>query len=337
VKLLLSGYYGFGNIGDEAILAGILGYLQSRHKVTVLSDNPKATTNLHNVRATHRYFGAPKALFECDAFVSGGGGLLQDVTSRRSLIYYLGLIRWARHLGKPTATFGQSIGPLSSQGLRAVKNGLRDIPIAVRDVQSRELLAEVGIEAELAADPALLLSNLPAVAITKKSPPRGGPILLIPRAGHPDLTDVLAAIATTLAADAIPLATMALHSKQDDHELTRLCSKVPSLERWSAQDPLGALSKISSAGFVISVRLHGLVLAAVAGRGFAGLVYDPKVAGFLSEVGAPAFHRPIDSSTIVRIARNRPDPSLDKIATLTRRAHHGIRWLERVLSTPRTT
>ena len=64
MKLLLSGYYGFGNIGDEAILAGILTSLKDRHEITVLSNDPRSTSYLHKVKAVHRYFGALKALFE---------------------------------------------------------------------------------------------------------------------------------------------------------------------------------------------------------------------------------------------------------------------------------
>ncbi|MCH2666359.1 MAG: polysaccharide pyruvyl transferase CsaB [Deinococcales bacterium] len=336
MKLLLSGYYGFGNIGDEAILAGILTSLKGRHEITVLSNDPRSTSYLHKVKAVHRYLGALKALFECDVLISGGGGLLQDATSRRSLIYYLGLIRWARKLGKRTIIFGQSLGPLSNQGLKAIQRELRGIPTAVRDIQSRKLLADLGIHAELTADSALLLFNPLLKSIARPSS-QISPILLVPRGGHSDLTEVLAAVGSKLAADGIPLATLALHSKQDTPEVVLLREQVPNLALWSANNHWEALNKISSAGFIISTRLHGLILAAVANRGFAGLVYDPKVAGFLSEAGAPAFHRPIDLDSLLLLAHNRPKPLPENLSTLTQRAHAGIRWLEKMISAPSTT
>ena len=331
MKLLLSGYYGFGNLGDEAILAGMLTSLEERYEITVLSNDPSSTSCLHKVKAVHRYFGALKALLECDVLISGGGGLLQDTTSRRSLIYYLGLIRWARRLGKRTVIFGQSIGPLSDQGLQAVRRELCGIPIAVRDVQSHKLLADIGIQAELTADSALLLLDA-TLRSTEKPTSQTNPILLIPRSGHPDLTEVLATVGTRLAANDIPLATLALHSQQDAQEVTLLRQKVPHLAVWTADDHWQALNMISSADFIISTRLHGLILAAVANRGFAGLVYDPKVAGFLSEVGAPAFHRPIDQDNLLRLAHERPKLQPENLLALTQRAQGGIQWLEKILS-----
>ena len=100
-RILISGYYGFGNAGDEAVLAAILASLRRQvpeAQCDVLSIDPKTTTRLHGIPAYHR--ARPRevltALRRCDLFVSGGGSLLQDVTSLNSLLFYLAQIRLAR-------------------------------------------------------------------------------------------------------------------------------------------------------------------------------------------------------------------------------------------------
>ena len=156
MKVLVSGYYGFGNLGDEALLAGMLTGLQE-HSVTVLSQRPAATRALHGVGAAHRLRGLA-ALLNHDALISGGGGLLQDKTSARSLRYYLGVLELAQRLGKRTVVYGQSVGPLSPDGERAVAQALRGLPVAVRDGPSQVLVETAGhVSAELVADSALLL------------------------------------------------------------------------------------------------------------------------------------------------------------------------------------
>lgn len=328
MKLLISGYYGFGNMGDEAILTGLLGAIRGRYHVAVLSRDPAATSCLHGVEAVHRYFGAPSALSRCDALVSGGGGLLQDATSQRSLAYYLGLIRWARRLGKRVAVFGQSIGPLSPAGLHKVAQALRGLPVAVRDRHSLELLKGVDVKAVLTADPALLLGS------GESALPISGPTLLIPRGGYPGLTDALVEVATALGEAGAPLATLALHADQDEPEIARLLSAAPRTELWQATTPLEVLARTGSAGYVVSARLHGLILAAATGRAYCGLVYDSKVASFLEETGAPAFAHPIDRDTLVRTVRDRPAVSRKRISDLRSRAWRGIDWLENLLSDP---
>src|SRR5690625_4995271 len=160
MRVLISGYYGYGNFGDEALLAGLLSLIRELGaEPLVLSGQPDRTRAEHGVEAVHRYRGLPAALRRADALISGGGGLLQDRTSARSLSYYLGVLRLARLAGLRTMVYGQSIGPLSGAGRRRLKRVLSRIPVAVRDTLSIELLGELGISAQLVADPALLLKK----------------------------------------------------------------------------------------------------------------------------------------------------------------------------------
>jgi polysaccharide pyruvyl transferase CsaB len=165
--ILISGYYGFNNIGDEAVLGGMLAgfrtMLPDVHPV-VLSANPEFSRQLHGVEAIPRMqVGAIRAALRgADLFISGGGSLLQDVTSVKSPLYYLGLLWLARRAGVPAMMFAQGVGPLSHPVNRLLArrelNRLR--AITVRDAASAELLRRLGVSrppVRVTADPSFLL------------------------------------------------------------------------------------------------------------------------------------------------------------------------------------
>ena len=163
-RFLLSGYYGFGNLGDEALLQVIVERLRARWPacaVDVLSGDPAATARAYGVEATPRMDLARvrSAIDAADVVLSGGGGLLQNVTSLKSLLYYSGVIRSAIRAGKPTMVFAQSIGPLDFWGRAMVRNFCKGLRAAtVRDERSRTLLRSLlpGVPVERTADPVFL-------------------------------------------------------------------------------------------------------------------------------------------------------------------------------------
>lgn len=326
MRVLISGYYGFGNLGDEALLSGLGAGLRARgHEVRVLSGDPEATRALHGVDSVDRYRGLVGALLRADALVSGGGGLLQDVSSRRSLAYYLTVLRLGRLLGKRVCVYGQSIGPLGPGGRERVARALRGVPVAVRDIPSQTLLAQLGVPAALVADPALLLPCAPAPD-GHTQPEADRPVVLVPRGAHPDLTEALAEAGLRLLADGVPVAVLGLHEDEDAADVARL-ARALEVEAWRASTPADALSLLGRARYVLSVRLHGLIFAAACKVGFAGLVYDPKVAGFLREARAPLFERPVDPARLAEMARTAAPPDTDALAGLVQRARDGLDWL----------
>lgn len=325
MRVLISGYYGFGNAGDEALLSGLIGGLQLRgHTPLVLSADPRATRELHGVGAYHRVRALLPALLAADALVSGGGGLLQDRTSSKSLSYYLAVIRLARSLGKRVVVYGQSVGPLSAAGRDRIQRALAAIPLAVRDLPSLELLAELGLAGSLVADPALLLE-----------PPQlsGGsrPVALVPRAGHPQLTDTLAMLGQHLRERGAETQVVALHPAHDAHEAKRLVEQLPgSSLRWAGA-PREALAGIDGASLVASARLHGLILATVTSTPFLGLIYDPKVSGYLREAGRSGLEHPVDCATLLSAAAEcEPLPTALR-DELILRAERGLDWLDESL------
>jgi polysaccharide pyruvyl transferase CsaB len=326
MNVVISGYYGFGNLGDEALLAGLIPVLQAAgHQVTVLSGDPSLTAHNHGLLGIHRLWGLPGSLKRCDALISGGGGLLQDKTSRRSLDYYLAVITLARRLGRRVVVYSQSVGPLSPAGERKVAKALKGLPVAVRDDSSRRLLASLGVQAELVADAALLLPP-PQVTLAED-----GPVLLIPRGGYPIITDGLLALAQALHATGRSLAVMAFQEQLDGPEVARLRAALP-LEVWQADSPQAALMLMARAGYVVSARLHGLILAALLGKGLSGIVYDPKVAAFLGELGAPAHTLPLAPDRLAAEVQAGEAPDIGKFNALRARAASGATWLQQVLS-----
>ena len=157
-NVLISGYYGYGNFGDEAILSVLVDYLRRKnHNITVLSGNPSRTAKSLGVKAVKNFnlLGIMIAMANCDILISGGGSLLQDVTSLKSLKYYSFIIRLAQKMHKKVVIFAQGIGPLNSE--YAKKNvplllSKCDI-VTVRDEKSLEFLKENGIDAQLVSDP----------------------------------------------------------------------------------------------------------------------------------------------------------------------------------------
>src|SRR5690606_19537470 len=132
VRVAISGYYGFKNSGDEAVLKSILAALEAegeaqgvRIEPVVLSIDPAQTAAMHGVEAAHRM--QPGELFRtlrgCDALISGGGSLLQDATSAKTIPYYTGVIRLAQLLGKPTYIYAQGIGPVQRGWLHPLIRG----------------------------------------------------------------------------------------------------------------------------------------------------------------------------------------------------------------------
>ena len=98
IKIAISGYYGFDNFGDDALLSVLVESLKNSgtEDITVFSKNPVSTKKFYKVKSCYSFdiFSLLKTLIKCDFLISGGGSLLQDSTSVKSLIYYLGVIVW---------------------------------------------------------------------------------------------------------------------------------------------------------------------------------------------------------------------------------------------------
>jgi len=338
LRLLISGYYGAGNLGDEALLAGLLVALRGAPVTPVVASlDPRATERDHGVAAVDRWRGLPGAVLRADAVLSGGGGLLQDVTSSRSLGYYLGVLRLARLLRKRAVVFAQSLGPLSDDGEERVRRALHGVPLGLRDLPSLELAARLGLEARAVADTALLLPPCDAPAATGPGEDEAGDgaLVLVPRAGYPAVGNVLSDLGRAHLDAGGRLRIVLLHASADEPEGQRLRARLPEAELVVPSTVDAARSALRGAHAIVSGRLHGMVLGATCGVPVAGLAYDPKVAGFGAEVGAPVVPVPTGAedgsreAAVAALTRFSDDPRLDVAAVerMTARAQSGVRWL----------
>lgn len=159
-KICISGYYGFNNFGDETILEVLIKNLkqfQEKPSITVFSSSPEQTSKNLNVNSIYSFNikSVLKELFTCDCLISGGGSLLQNSTSSKSLIYYLAVIFLAQLFGKKVIIFAQGIGPIKNKLLLNLTMFIlrRSAYITVRDITSFNLLKKYKINANLCNDP----------------------------------------------------------------------------------------------------------------------------------------------------------------------------------------
>jgi polysaccharide pyruvyl transferase CsaB len=302
VRFLLSGYYGFDNLGDDALLRLIIARLRTRFvpaEINVLSAQPLQTAHDYGVEATPRldFAAVKRAIDAADVVLSGGGGLLQNATSLKSLLYYAGIIRSAVHAGKPTLIFAQSIGPLDFWGKQTVREFCKGVTAAtVRDERSRELLASLlpAVEIERTADPVFLYDppdapfDLEASGLGAAADPLV--IVAVRKTAHfNDCATMIAAAADRLAGrfDArvafVPFGGIA--DAEAATLVIRKCRSRPALVPLEGLDAIAAA--IARARLVIGVRLHALILAARFGVPFLAVGYDPKVGALCDDLEYP--------------------------------------------------
>ena len=311
-QILISGYYGFGNFGDEAILRIMVDELHSRlpdAQITVLSANPVQTASTFGVAAIPRMnaHAVNDAIRTSDLVISGGGGLLQSATSLRSLLYYTGIIREAKRAGRRCAIFAQGIGPLDFLGRQVVKGTCGDVGLAiVRDAHSAALLQPLvpRVRVEVGADPVFLAPAFAPPAARDALAREGitatsGDIVtvvvrkssLLPRIA-PHLAAGIDRIFQEHGVHAVFVPLQRPDDVEASIEIIRRCKSAPTLLGGPFDLPaMTALLQRSAA--VIAMRLHALVLAARLGVPLLAVPYDPKVSALLEELSypLPAFDR----------------------------------------------
>jgi polysaccharide pyruvyl transferase CsaB len=328
-RLLISGYYGFGNAGDEAVLAAILTSLRRQAaalECAVLSAAPQVTRRLHGVPAFHR--ARPRevlaAMRGCDLFVSGGGSLLQDVTSLNSLLFYLLQIRMARMLRRRVMVYAQGIGPLVRPAARRLTaRVLRGADwITVRDTESAAELERLGLKpgappVEVTADPVFALEPAPSewaraeLRTAWQGWHQGGrgaaphpageskaatamsdaavPMLGISVREWPNLSAHLDALGEVIGEAAAEMEVtpvyFPLQRAQDAPACRRLAERAGGYVLPGDYAPGEWLSLAGQMSMFLAMRLHALIFAAVGGVPVIGLAYDPKVTALLARLG----------------------------------------------------
>ncbi|MBD2571027.1 polysaccharide pyruvyl transferase CsaB [Anabaena lutea] len=295
MRVLLSGYYGKGNGGDEALLATLLQMLPSDVTPVVLSGNPEETHRRYGVECYNRmaFLQVIKALRSCDAFIWGGGSLIQDVTSIISPFYYGGLMALAQVMNLKTVAWGQGIGPLLRPQTRflAKSNFAGCTKVSVRDRSSSSLLSDWSIPHILAPDPVWALESKPVPELADLPKPR----IAVTLRNHPQLTETRLANLTQAIVN-LQKSTQAFilllpFQKSEDLGIaekiqTQLqdVSKIICLE-----DPQILKGVFRGVEMSIGMRLHSLIMAASEGSRCFALSYDPKVNRLMEDLEIPGW------------------------------------------------
>lgn len=291
-KVVLSGYFGFDNFGDEAILYVLLDKLKSLgHSVIVLSSNPEKTTKIYNTASVKNFdiINLIKTIVGSDILFSGGGSLLQDVTSFKSLFYYSMVIFLALCFHKKVVIFAQGIGPLNkSLSKFIVKNLLKHASyISVRDENSLELLKSWNINAELVNDPVFSLP-VPSRSLSGKV---GIQLRDFSTMNYFLLKKLAKYIVKEFSDKKIEIFVF---QKSLDEAVCTTFKKIlkslkPDLETEiiSNLNRKDMIDRISDLEYMIAMRFHALIIAIKAGVKSMGINYDIKVEKLAQEASIP--------------------------------------------------
>ena len=308
-KILLSGYYGFQNAGDEAILHAFMketDKLPYPVSVTVLSNNPAKTEAEHECRAVQRFrmFDVLRAVRRADVLVSGGGSLLQDKTSTRSILYYLTIIRLAKFFQKPVMIYANGVGPvLRPLNRRRMKNTVsRADIIAVREPGSQDELRQMGIDSgkiHVTADPIFAIDErndqgaeeiLNDLKVTTDKPLVGISIrrLRTDETFIGKMVKFADDIGQKLGAHVI---FIAMHSPSDQKMSAQIQAQMQTKATIldCGKIELAALLSIcAKLSLVFTMRLHTMLFAAKVNVPVLGLICDPKIEHYLAELNQPS-------------------------------------------------
>jgi len=291
---ILCGYYGRNNIGDDALLMSLIQMLPQGIQPIVLSANPQQTKETLKVPAVPNRSAFPvlASLQKADYFIWGGGSLLQDVTSLRSLIYYAGLMALAQQRGLKTMAWAQGIGPLNSAFARwlARKTLIGCDKISVRDRASVELLSTWGVSSLIAPDPVWALESTSFPELWQLPAPR----IAVTLRQHPQLTH--RKIQTlTKALQSFQKATdtcilLVPFQPQDNAIAEEIASQLPQPKAVIAGETPTRLKRLfRGVEMAIGMRYHSLIMAASEECLCFALSYDPKISQLMSEFEIPGW------------------------------------------------
>ncbi len=291
-KIVIGGYYGYGSLGDEAVLSVLIDEIKNRYSecdITVLCASPVKMKKTYGVKCVYRYdaLAIVRELSCADLYISGGGSLIQDVTSGRSLRYYCRLMQLAKHMGARVYAYANGIGPLKRRDIARSALGACDM-ISVRDEASHLQLRELSVESVLSSDPFFLIDAAPPSEVRRFLCDRGiyeekyftVSVRRCKGSRQVNEDSLLHALLPFVAKGRTPIFV----SMQDSCDLA-LSAAMADMTGGYVVSPTDApilLGLQKNADFAIGMRLHFLLAAISAGIPVSALSYDPKVDNVLS-------------------------------------------------------
>lgn len=306
--IVMSGYYGFNNTGDEAIMLSMHKNIQEmgdNYHITVLSNKPQETKEKYNIEAVYR-FGMRdvlRAIKNCDVLLSGGGSLLQDSTSTRSLMYYLSITAAAKLMRKKVMLYANGIGPVSGKrNRRLVKQVVNKADlITLREENSYEELLSMGVNSKkcfVTADPVFTMDGIgreeAEALLAKEGVPADKPIVVVSVRNWKDMDKFIGKFAqmcdTIVEKHGRNIVFLGMQMPNDIiiSEKVRKKMKQNAYILKENYSPYEVMGVISLADFILSMRLHTLIFAARQRVPLIGFIYDPKIEYYLEKLDMPS-------------------------------------------------
>ena len=302
MKVLISGYYGFYNIGDEAILKSIIEALRNEDPnidIVVLSNDVEYTKNTYKVNAINRWKlnEIYKELLKCDGLISGGGSLFQDVTSSRSILYYTGIIWLAKLAKKPIFIYAQGVGPIEKKSNRKIVGKFFNKVdyITLRDKESKVLLNSIGVrkDIEIVPDPVMGF-NIENYEFKLPEYYTNDDYITVSirdwKKNNSEFQKNIALTCDKIIESGINVVFIPMHGEHDE----KISIEVANMMKYNAK----VLSKnltmeekmmyIKESKLMIGMRLHALIFAATVGTPMIGISYDPKIDSYLKLIEQPS-------------------------------------------------
>lgn len=301
MHIVLSGYYGFDNVGDEAILFSIVHALrkwQPDVNITVLSNNPASTAETYGVQAVNRWKLAEisRVLKQADGLISGGGSLMQDQTGMKSIPYYCGIIRIAKFHKKPVFVYAQGMGPINQKlSQLIVRHTFKKVEqITVRDEASKQLLHDIGVKnsVSIVPDPVIGLdaAAFRSAWLERQSFENG--YITVSVRDWPSAVPFQQKIADSLdllAREGKTIVFIPMHGEHDEKSSGMLASLMQEKSLIAPGD-ISIEEKVAIIGqsdLLIGMRLHSLIFSAIQATPFIALSYDPKIDAFADIANQP--------------------------------------------------
>ena len=314
--VVVSGYYGFGNLGDESLLDAISTSLAKEYpgiKIAALTKDAKRDSKRTGLRCTSRFNMAAVFCLLCRAklLISGGGSLLQDTTSKRSLRYYTGIMRLAKLARCRVFVFANGIGPIKYESNRKLtaKVVTKADSVSVRDADSVLELVSLGVPSDRirqSADPAFTLDPVTldrSRELISKLGVDGGYFAVSVRpitirggesvggeAENCAITERIAEACCEIAKKygltpvLVPM-QMSADMGICDGIVSELGERGVTAVTYRPRVASELMGVLAGAKFAIAMRLHVIVFASSVGCPVIGVSYDPKVESMMRGLG----------------------------------------------------
>lgn len=310
INLLIAGYHGYKNCGDEATLLAMttnIREIADDVNITAISCNPEKTKTEYNINSVQRFnaFELLKAIIKSDIILSGGGTLIQNGTSTRSLMYYLGIIKVGKFFRKRVMLYANGIGPVTGGFNRfLVKLVVNSVDlITLREKFSEQDLRLIGVNKPhiyVTADAAFTVKSIDGSEAEKILEKEGVPldkeiIGVSVRAwskakdGEKYIKEIAKAC-DNMARQGKTILLIPMQLPRD----TEISKKLIGMMKERAYIIEGEYSPAETVGIIgrcdliLGMRLHALLFAAIKRVPMLGIVYDPKVEYYLDVLKMPS-------------------------------------------------